>query len=98
MDTIVKSYPHIFPQGGAAVQDDGDAAEDTGAGAEPEGPDEYTAKWGWLSLVDTVSETQRCAWSEVWKAPMIETLNIYAYTKDRNARREDELERYKRTH
>jgi hypothetical protein len=29
---------------------------------------------------------------------MIETLNIYAYTKDRNARREDELERYKRTH
>ena len=36
--------------------------------------------------------------SEVWKAPMIETLNIYAYTKDRNARREDELERYKRTH
>ena len=46
----------------------------------------------------TVSETQRCAWSEGWKAPMIETLNIYAYTKDRNARREDELERYKRTH
>ena len=45
-----------------------------------------------------MSETQRCAWSEVWKAPMIETLNIFAYTKDRNARREDELERYKRTH
>lgn len=29
---------------------------------------------------------------------MVETLNTFAYTKDRNARREDEIEQYKRTH
>ena len=30
--------------------------------------------------------------------PMIEALNTFAYAKDRNARREDEMEKYKRTH
>lgn len=48
--------------------------------------------------MDTVSETLRCSWDDVWKQTMVETLNIFAYTKDRNARREDELERYKKTH
>ncbi|MBQ2437232.1 MAG: hypothetical protein II265_04000 [Clostridia bacterium] len=48
--------------------------------------------------MDTVSETQRCSWDEVWRKPMVETLNTFAYAKDRNARREDEMEKYKRTH
>lgn len=99
MDALVRAYPHIFPQDSTPEQDDGHAAEDTGLEAEAEaGPDEYTAKWGWIALVDTVSETQRCSWEAVWKMTMLETLNTFAYTKDRNARREDELERYKRTH
>jgi len=49
-------------------------------------------------LIDAVSETQRCPWDDVWKKTMVETLNTFAYTKDRNARREDELERYRKTH
>lgn len=48
--------------------------------------------------MDTVSETQRCSWDEVWKKPMIEALNTFAYAKDRNARREEEIEKYKKTH
>jgi hypothetical protein len=54
--------------------------------------------WGWYALVDTVSETQRCSWDEVLKKTIFETLNTYAYTKDRNAKREDEIEKYKKTH
>lgn len=45
-----------------------------------------------------MSDTCRCSWDEVWRKPMIETLNVFAYTKDRNARREEEMERYKKTH
>ncbi len=48
--------------------------------------------------MDTVSETQRCSWDEVWRKPMIEALNTFAYAKDRNARREEEMEKYKKTH
>ena len=98
MDAIFKAYPHLFPQDSAPEQEEGPAAEDRDAAGDGEIADEYTRKWGWLSLVDTVSETQRCPWEAVWRQTMIETLNVFAYTKDRNARREDELEKYKRTH
>ena len=98
MDALVTAYPGIFPPDRTPEQDDGHPGEDPGADAQPEGPDEYTSRWGWISLVDTVSETQRCSWDEVWRKPMVETLNTFAYAKDRNARREDEMERYKRTH
>ena len=98
MDALVKAYPHIFPQGGEEGGTDGPAGDDPDAGTEPEGADEYTAKWGWFSLVDTVSDTARCSWDEVWRKTMVETLNIFAYTKDRNARWEEEMEKYKKTH
>lgn len=45
-----------------------------------------------------MSDTCRCSWDDVWRKSMIETLNVFAYTKDRNARREEEMERYKKTH
>jgi len=45
-----------------------------------------------------VSGTLRCPWDEVWKKTMVETLNVFCYTKDRNARQEEEIERYKKTH
>ena len=100
MDTLVKAYPNIFPQGSEEGGTDGPAGEDTADAEAGEGdaPDTFTAKWGWISLIDTVSDTKRCSWDDVWKETMLETLNVFAYAKDRNARREDELERYKRTH
>ena len=45
-----------------------------------------------------MSDTQRCSWEAVWRMTMLETLNTFAYTKDRNARREDEMEKYRKTH
>lgn len=99
MDETVAAYPGIFPQGGAEDETPGHTEEDPGSEAEPEGPaDDFTARWGWTALIDTVSETFRCSWDDVWKKPIIETLNGYAYTKDRNAWREKEMEKYKRTH
>lgn len=100
MDELVSAYPGIFPPDRTEGEAPGPAGEDTeaGDGAPVDAPDTFTAKWGWLSLVDTVSETQRCSWDAVWRQTMVETLNVFAYTKDRNAHREDELEKYKRTH
>ena len=99
MDAIVEAYPGIFPPDRSEEQEEGPAAEDRPAeDDEAEPADPFSAKWGWISLVDTVSDTQRCSWDEVWRKPMIETLNTFAYTKDRNARREDELEKYRKTH
>ena len=99
MDAIFRAYPGLFPEAGGTEQAEGPAAENRPAEGDAEEPaDAFADRWGWISLVDTVSETQRCSWDEVWRKPMIETLNTFAYAKDRNARREDELERYKRTH
>ena len=100
MDALVSSYPNIFPQGGEEGEAEGPAAGDPAdAAAGPAADeDEFTRKWGWLSLVDTVSDTKRCSWDDVWKETMVETLDVFAYTKDRNARREEKMEEYKRTH
>ena len=99
MDALVAAYPGIFPQDRTAPEDGHDAGEDPDAPADADGPaDDFAARWGWYSLIDTVSETQRCSWDDVLRKPMVETLNTFAYTKDRNARRADELEQYKKTH
>jgi hypothetical protein len=100
MDALVRSYPNIFPQDRPEAEAEGPAGEDSGSDedAAQDVPDTFTQRWGWFSLVDTVSETLRCPWDDVWKQTMVETLNIFAYTKDRNARREDQIEQYKRTH
>ena len=99
MDSIVAAYPGIFPQDRPAPEDDGRAGADPSAPEDAAEPaDDYVSRWGWVSLVDTVSETQRCSWDDVWRKPMMEALNTFAYAKDRNARREEALEQYKKTH
>jgi len=100
MDALVASYPGVFPQGRAEAPEEGHPEGGEGDDAEgaEDAPDAFSQKWGWLALVDTVSETLRCPWDDVWRQTMVETLNIFCYTKDRNARREDALERYRKTH
>lgn len=99
MDVIVQAYPNIFPPDRSEDAAKGPAGEGEGPADDAAEPaDDYTTRWGWISLVDTVSETQRCSWDEVWRKPMIEALNTFAYAKDRNARREEEMEKYKKTH
>ena len=98
MDEIVASYPSLFPKDGTPEENESDAGEDSGLAEDAAPVDDFAARWGWISLVDTVAETCRCSWDDVWRKPIIETLNIFAYTKDRNARREDELEKYRKTH
>ena len=45
--------------------------------------DTFTGRWGWVHCVDTVSETCRCSWEEVWQKPVMEFFNILAYHNDK---------------
>ena len=46
--------------------------------------------------MDTVSETCRCPWSEVWQMSALEFLNLLAYAKDKAERRRREIEAWRR--
>lgn len=55
-------------------------------------------KWGWIAWVDTVSETCRCSWNDVFRKPAMEFLNIVCYTRDKNEERKRSIEAWKRRH
>lgn len=73
-----------------------DTAGEGGTDGEPEGQG-YSA-FVYYSLVDTVSETLREPWSEVWEKNIYEFFNIIAYTKDKRAREKAEMEKWQKSH
>ena len=40
----------------------------------------------------------RCSWDVVWDKPAVEFLNVLAYRKDKDAKAEEMLDKWKRTH
>ena len=58
----------------------------------------FTQKWGWLRLVDMVSEATRDRWSSVFEMTAIEFLNIVCYTIDKREKDKEDQEQWKRTH
>lgn len=60
--------------------------------------EEFQSRWGWVACVDTVSETCRCPWDEVWAKPAVEFLGILAYARDKAEKRKKEIERWRRSH
>ena len=52
-------------------------------------------RWGWLAVVDTVSETKRQSMNETFAQPIIETFNILAYTRDKNEEKRIRIEQQK---
>lgn len=53
-------------------------------------------KWGWVNLVDKVSQTCRCSWDDVWRMTALEFLNIVSYYKDKTAEEQRALEEFKK--
>lgn len=73
--------------------------EERGGEDESEGADTvvgaFGEKWGWISVVDTVSETKRQSMNETFAQPIIETFNILAYTRDKNEEQRRRIEQQK---
>ena len=55
----------------------------------------FGEKWGWISVVDTVSETKRQSMNETFAQPIIETFNILAYARDKNEEQRRRIEQQK---
>ena len=73
--------------------------EERGGEDESEGADTLVGtfgdRWGWISVVDIVSETKRQSMNETFAQPIIETFNILAYTRDKNEEQRRRIEQQK---
>ena len=74
------------------MEDSEDGKEGEGQGGEEAdgGSDEgssylerFSKKWGWIDSVNSVSETLRISWDDVFNKPLLEFLNVLCYIKDR---------------
>lgn len=98
-----KAYASLF---GIEDEDDKDQEGNARDSDEDEGTeeddssvsDDYSRKWGWLAMVDTVSEITRLNWQEVFKLSVIEFLNIACYARDKAEHEKQQVEAWKRTH
>ena len=65
--------------------------DDFGGGGYQSFKKEYQKRWGWQSVVDSISEKRRITWEQVYDMNIIEFLNMMCYIKDSS-----ELERLQR--
>jgi hypothetical protein len=74
------------------MEDEMDEEEDEGRNGEEEIRDgeeevsvavQFNKKWGWFSCVDTVSQTLRISWDEVFNKTIVEFFNVLSYAKDK---------------
>jgi hypothetical protein len=54
--------------------------------------------FGWLSLVDQVSETERISWNEAFSLNIFEFFNILSYSRWKANKQKEQIEKWKRTH
>lgn len=59
---------------------------------------DFAGKWGWISCIDSVSETCKCDWDKVWEMKAIEFLNILCYARDKREEEKRRIEEWKRRH
>ncbi len=48
--------------------------------------------------MDTVSNTTRSSWDDVWRMTAVEFFNILAYASDKAEKEKRDIEQWKRTH
>lgn len=72
---------------------DGSEGGEEGGG---EDAGDFQSKWGWIDAVRAVSDVTHERWTEIWRQPMAETLNILAYIADKTEREKYELEKQMR--
>ena len=95
MLTLNKSFPDLF-----IIPDKEDGEEEVNKekpqdAGEIEGSGTNASIFGWLSLIDCVSETTRLNWNEVWKMGVYEFFNYVTYYNEKMRRREEEIKKWK---
>lgn len=55
-----------------------------------------TEYFGWLSLIDSVSELTREKWDDVFRKNIYEFFNLLSYLKQKNENLKNSIEKWKR--
>ncbi|MBQ2190103.1 MAG: hypothetical protein II452_04465, partial [Paludibacteraceae bacterium] len=58
----------------------------------------FTQRWGWLAVIDAVSETYRCSWEAATAMSVTEFLNVYCYRNDKIAEKERQEQLWRAQH
>lgn len=93
---IIQSYGNFFNK---EDEEDDEEREERGNEEEDTGSNnEFGNKWGWISMVDRVSETIRESWKVVFDMGVMEFLNILCYSKDKAAFEKKQIDDYVKKH
>ena len=56
----------------------------------------FTGKWGWVYVVDMISECLRVSWDDVYEMKVYSFLNVYCYLIDKNADEKRRIDEFKK--
>lgn len=93
---FVEGYSKLFKQETYEDDEEGEEQGDTREVQASVGT--FGEKWGWIAMVDRVSETVRDSWEKVMGMNVFEFFNIVAYATDKAAYEKEQLENWKRNH
>ena len=96
ISSLVKEYSNLFNQETEEGDEEGEGygeKDDDG-----ESNTEFGTKWGFINMVDTVSNTVQESWDKVFEMKIREFLNILCYSRDKAEYERKKIEEYKRKH
>ena len=92
-----ENYPDFIHKDSEEADSEG---EESGGEGEAEGDtgkiSESEKTFRWLSHIDSVSETLRVSWDDVFSMNVYEFFNILSYVKEKNRRRTEEMKKWSR--
>lgn len=96
VSSIVSGYNNFFDK--EVEEDDEDREERRQEEDDGTGNTEFGKKWGWIHMVNRVSETIREPWGVVFDMGVMEFLNILCYAKDKAAFEKKQIDDYVKKH
>ena len=94
-------YPQLFGKNDEEGTEEGKGQDSKDSNTEKDGGsqgDYFTSKWGWLRTVDIVCEITRTSLWDVYKLPIMVTLNLYCYHIDKSNFEKSQIDDWKRKH
>lgn len=95
-----KGYPNLLEGQSDEDEEEDEGREEKRVYGEGPGADRGTAEehFGWLSLVDKVSETVKKPWDDVFAMNVYEFFNLLAYIKWKDNKLKQQIDRWKQSH
>lgn len=90
---MVKRYSNLFGQ--EIEEDEADQGTEDGDG---EGIGGFGSRWGYVAMIDRVSEAMKINWHEVMDLNVYEYLNVLSYLRDKAEDEKRRLEQFRRKH